>query len=592
MIFHPCIVVPVFNHAAEAVTLIGKLSEFALPVIVVDDGGTAECARELDALGKLHSWVRVLRHPANLGKGGAVLTALRHARSRGFSHALQIDADGQHAVGDVARFLAAAAKNPEALIAGSPIFDASAPRSRRHARHISNVWVRIETLSFTIRDSLCGFRIYPLAPVLSLADRVRLGRRMDFDPELLVRLSWEDVPIVWLPTVVVYPEGGRSNFRLWRDNWLITKMHTRLVLGMIWRLPHLISRHLEHRATREDPGPSRGMEGGARHWATLKERGPALGPRLMLEAYRHFGRTAFSLLLYPVMAYFLVANGAARRASLDFLSRVHAHPRRRTMPPGTPGWAQAFRHFLGFGDALLDKLAAWTGDIALSQVIYHNREIFAELQQSGRGGLLIGSHLGNLEACRALGSLHQGLKINVVVHTRHAEAFNRLLHRMNPASIVALIQAGDIGPDTIIVLREKVARGEIIVVTGDRTPVGSSHRVSRVPFLGGLASFPQGPFILAALLNCPVQLIFCVKRDKHFHISFEPFADALTLPRQQRERAIEGWISRYTARLEDRCLQDPYQWFNFYDFWAPPAETAAAEGVARAGTLASVERPR
>lgn len=323
--------------------------------------------------------------------------------------------------------------------------------------------------------------------------------------------------------------------------------------------------------------------GDSRHWASVRECGSALGPRIMLEAYRRFGRRAFSLLLYPVMAYFFLTNALARRASLDFLCRVAADPRSRTAMSGAAGWPQSFRHFLTFGDALLDKLAAWMGDIALSSVVYDNREIFAALERAGRGGVLIASHLGNMEVCRALGSLHHGLKMNVLVHTRHAETFSRLLRKVNPRSHVSLLQVRELGPDTIIALRERIRRGEFVVVTGDRTPVGSLQRISRVPYLGELASFPQGPFILAALLDCPVQLIFCVKRGRRYRISFESFADALVLPRLHREQALEEWVARYATRLEHHCLQDPYQWFNFYDFWAPPAAASAGrrDGVVR-----------
>lgn len=255
MTFRPCIVVPVFNHGDEAERLIARLSIIDVTVVVIDDGSTAECRAKLDALAERHPRLHVLHHSANRGKGAAVLTALYHARSLGFSHALQIDADGQHDAGDIPGFLRAAAEHPGAVIAGRPLFDASAPRSRRYARHISNVWVWIETLSFAIPDSLCGFRLYPVATVLALAESVRLGLRMDFDPEVLVRLSWKAVPIVWLPTRVVYPEGGRSNFRLWRDNWLITKMHTRLVIELTWRLPRLLARKLPYR------GPALGAGG-------------------------------------------------------------------------------------------------------------------------------------------------------------------------------------------------------------------------------------------------------------------------------------------------------------------------------------------
>lgn len=245
MTIRPCIVVPVYDHGAGAVALVERLQPLDLPVLLVNDGSAADCGAQLRALVARHDRVELLEHATNRGKGSAVLTGLRAAHGRGFSHALQIDADGQHDSDDAPRFLALAALHPQALIIGRPIYDPSVPRGRLVARYLTHVWVWIETLSLAIPDSMCGFRVYPLPSVISLADRVNLGRRMDFDPEIAVRLYWDGVPVLSLPTRVTYPEGGRSHFRLWQDNWLISCMHTGLVFGMLWRAPRLLRRRLQ-----------------------------------------------------------------------------------------------------------------------------------------------------------------------------------------------------------------------------------------------------------------------------------------------------------------------------------------------------------
>lgn len=248
MTFRPCVVVPVFNHGEQAAALVHELARFDLPAFLVNDGSDAASAALLHGLEACYGRVHVIDHSENRGKGAAVLSGLRAARGGGFSHALQIDADGQHDTGDIPRFLALAEANPDAVIAGCPEFDASVPRGRLIARYITHVWVWIETLSFTIRDSMCGFRVYPLAPVMRIADRVRLGQRMDFDPEILVRLYWDGLRIIPVPTRVAYPAGSRSHFRLWHDNCLISWMHTRLVFGMLWRVL---------RCRLRQPGPGR-----------------------------------------------------------------------------------------------------------------------------------------------------------------------------------------------------------------------------------------------------------------------------------------------------------------------------------------------
>ena len=242
MSFSPCFVVPVYNHGSTVGATVAALARQDLPVYLVDDGSTAATARVLDELAASQPLVRLVRRPRNGGKGTAVMTGIEAAHADGRSHALQVDADGQHNLADIPDFLAAAEADPAALICGVPEYDASVPRGRLVGRYATHVWVWIETLSFAIEDSMCGFRVYPLAPVRRLIGEVRLGPRMEFDIEVLVRLYWRGVRSVNRPTRVIYPEGGLSHFRMLRDNLRISWMHTRLVAGMLVRLPLLLAR--------------------------------------------------------------------------------------------------------------------------------------------------------------------------------------------------------------------------------------------------------------------------------------------------------------------------------------------------------------
>ena len=237
-----CAVVPVYNHEHAIAGIVGELRRCALTVYLVDDGSRASCAEVLDRLAAVDPEVRVVRLAHNQGKGAAVLAGMRAAAREGCTHALQIDADGQHQVDDVPRFLAVATADPAAVVCGAPQFDDSMPRSRRYLRYLTHVMVWVNTLSFGIRDSMCGFRVYPLAQVLPVIESEVPGRRMDFDVEALVRLHWRGVPLRWLPTPVSYPAGGVSHFRLLQDNVLITRMHTRLFFGMLRRLPRIVAR--------------------------------------------------------------------------------------------------------------------------------------------------------------------------------------------------------------------------------------------------------------------------------------------------------------------------------------------------------------
>ena len=240
----PCAVVPVFNHEQAVKGVVAGLRAAGLPCLLVDDGSSHSCAAVLDSLAAADPGVSVLHLPHNLGKGGAVAAGLREAAARRYSHALQIDADGQHDAADIPRFLAASRAAPDTVVCGRPVFDASIPRVRFYARYLTHVLVWLNTLSLDIRDSMCGFRVYPVPVMTALLDEEPSGSRMDFDIEVLVRLHWRGVPMTWLDTRVGYPEDGVSHFRFGLDNLLISRMHALLFLGMLRRLPRILARRL------------------------------------------------------------------------------------------------------------------------------------------------------------------------------------------------------------------------------------------------------------------------------------------------------------------------------------------------------------
>lgn len=246
-----CAVIPVYNHGEAVGAVVQAVRQQGLPCILVDDGSEPGCAAVLDTLSASDPLLTLVRLPENLGKGGAVMAGLRQAASLGYSHALQIDADGQHDSTDIPALLALASAHPDMLISGRPVYDDSIPKGRLYGRYVTHVWVWINTLSLSIRDSMCGFRVYPLAATLTLLDQVSLGRRMDFDIEIMVRLHWQGIGIVQMPTRVRYPADGISHFKGLLDNALISRMHALLFFGMLLRLPLLLWRKLPDRMWRE-----------------------------------------------------------------------------------------------------------------------------------------------------------------------------------------------------------------------------------------------------------------------------------------------------------------------------------------------------
>jgi glycosyltransferase involved in cell wall biosynthesis len=247
-VFNLCVLIPVYNHEHAIGAVVGAVLTYGLPCILVDDGSSAACAKVLDQLAAARpDRIKLVRHSINSGKGAAVLSGFRQAQDAGYSHVLQIDADGQHCVADIPTFLRLAAAHPQAIVAGYPRYDESVPKLRLYGRYLTHVWVWINTLSFQIKDSMCGFRIYPVAPVMALAARQKIGTRMNFDTDILVRLYWEGLDVLNLPTRVSYPSDGVSHFRVWRDNVLITRMHATLFFGMLLRIPRLLSRKRQSR---------------------------------------------------------------------------------------------------------------------------------------------------------------------------------------------------------------------------------------------------------------------------------------------------------------------------------------------------------
>jgi glycosyltransferase involved in cell wall biosynthesis len=239
-----CIVIPYYNHGNAIAQVLESLRPLAIPCYIVDDGSNEAAKVALAKATEKQSHITVIALSPNGGKGTAVMTGFQVALDAGYSHAVQIDADGQHRVSDIPRMLNQAERHPSAVINGEAVYDASVPRTRLYGRYVTHVWVWINTLSLAIKDSMCGLRVYPLASACRIWRRYggRMGKRMDFDPEIIVRMAWAGVPIVNFPTPVTYASDGVSHFRMFRDNLLISYMHARLFFGMLLRLPMLLAR--------------------------------------------------------------------------------------------------------------------------------------------------------------------------------------------------------------------------------------------------------------------------------------------------------------------------------------------------------------
>ncbi|MFS1956492.1 glycosyltransferase family 2 protein [Vibrio cyclitrophicus] len=579
--YKACFLVPCFNHGATMPAVVSSLHHFELPIIIVDDGSELTTKQFLTPLAE-NSNVTLVTLEQNQGKGGAVKAGIKRAQELGFSHAIQIDADGQHDLEALPALIQASQDKPQRLISGQPVYDESVPKARLYGRYATHIWVWIETLSLSIKDSMCGFRAYPINQTRVVLSKYDVGSRMDFDIEILVRLYWEGCDIDFIETRVIYPENGVSHFDALWDNVKISWMHTRLFFGMLPRAPKLITRHFKSdSANNLSAENSQGSSADSRqvnseqmgseqpHWSRTQERGTVLGIKLLLAVYTLLGRGVFNLILRGVMGYYHLTGKRARNASEQYLFQLKTYAEQQNIE--LPTELTSYNHLLSFGHTMLDKLAAWKGDFSVDNLTIHGQEQFESMVANQQGVVILGSHLGNIELCRALGRRHSNIKINALVFTEHAERFNSVMKAVNPQSDLNLIQVTSMGPDTAILLQQKLEQGEWIVIVGDRTSTSKESRSVWAEFLGKEAPFPQGPFMLASVLKAPVFLLFGLRDDSqskpHFNVYFEHFSDKIELPRKTREQSLKLVVQQYANRLQHYTLKAPLQWYNFFNFW-------------------------
>lgn len=239
------VLIPSYNTGRLLADTVRHALEHWKDVCVVIDGSTDGSEAAVEAMRASNPGLRVIRQPCNCGKGSAVLRGAKFAVGEGFTHVLTMDADGQHPAEWIPKFIALALAHPEAVLLGRPVFGPEAPQLRVQGRRISNSWANLETLGWGIGDSLFGMRVYPVVALLRAFRGTFFARRFDFDTEISVRVCWQGVPVVNVPTPVRYltaAEGGVSQFRYFRDNALLTWMHTRLFFGFVFRLPLLLGR--------------------------------------------------------------------------------------------------------------------------------------------------------------------------------------------------------------------------------------------------------------------------------------------------------------------------------------------------------------
>jgi predicted LPLAT superfamily acyltransferase len=293
----------------------------------------------------------------------------------------------------------------------------------------------------------------------------------------------------------------------------------------------------------------------ADRWVGLQERGTPASLEAIAWIALRLGRWIARLLLYPVVVYFVSTADAGRRASYEFLKRARGR---------SPHWWHVLRHFYCFAATILDRVYLLRGEFERFRVAIHGRELLQHQIEIGKGGILLGSHLGSFEVLRTLGVLERGFPLKVLMDTAHNQNITRFFDALNPVIAGTVIEPDR--PDTLIKVRESLDAGCFVGMLGDR--VFGAEKTTQCQFLGVPATFPAGPIVLAAMMHCPVILFFGLYRGgNRYEIYFEHFADEIVLNRDQRAEQIQSWVQRYVAGLEHYARLAPYNWFNFYPFW-------------------------
>ncbi len=301
---------------------------------------------------------------------------------------------------------------------------------------------------------------------------------------------------------------------------------------------------------------------GAPHWADIGESTSVAGVLFLCWVHRWFGRWPFRLCVWPVVACHWLGNRIGRQASMQYLQPLQAHS---GVLGRAPTRRDSLRHFFAFADTMLDKILGLGGRYPAERIHLH-RDLVLQKIARREGGLILTAHIGCLELCQVLAEQVPGFRITVLVHTAHAQRFNRLLQRLDPLAAVELVQVTEMGPATAVMLAERVAAGGFVAIVGDRTPVQGGRSVT-ADFLGHRAPFPIGAYVLAAALGCPVYTMACLHEGDGYRVAFEQFAERIVLPRGSRDAALAEQAQRFARWLELQVIQSPLDWFNFFPFW-------------------------
>jgi len=299
----------------------------------------------------------------------------------------------------------------------------------------------------------------------------------------------------------------------------------------------------------------------------MRERGSLLGLRLFMGCYRLFGRPLSVVIVHVIVFYYYLTIRPARRASRAYLRRIAALPGGAEALGRPPDWLASFWNFRAFALQIFDRLVLWFGREGDLEFEVTGTDDCGRLLREDRGAIVVGAHLGNFDALRALAEREDRV-VNVLMFTRNAPRINAMLEELSPRAQMRVLES-DLGSlDTVLRIRACIARGELVAMLADRLEPGGRTRSCRVPFLGDPVELPEAPYLMAGLIGCPIFFMVALRAGPgRYRVFAEVLAECVELPRDERDKRIRELVAAYAGRLEHYCSLAPYQWFNFFDFW-------------------------
>lgn len=536
-----CFVIPFYNHPEKIVKLVEILANFKYQIFIIDDGSNEYSKSILRTLNDLN--VEIFTRAKNGGKGAAIKDGLNLAFSRSFTHAFQIDADMQHDLSELELFIALASSNENALICGQSVFE-NAPKARLYGRKITDFWVWLNTLGADIKESMCGFRIYPLSEICPLLKRVK-GNRMDFDIDILIVAYKKGITFVWQEVKVRYEKNAVSHFKGFKDNTLISLMHARHFCA----LPAFAWQKLTTQNT-----PNSNLK-----WFEKNEKAGKFWLRLSVKMVVFLPTFLVRFACFLISLFYYIFSPKERNYIKKFYMNLQEFERKNGLAINK---TNVFRNFYEFGLSIADKIAVYKGKIEIKDLIIINQKLlFDELLHKKEGQIIITSHFGNIEVARVLSKALEKGRLCVLVYNQHARNFTQMLNEISNTKIASFC-VDELDLAKMLELKNMLERGVHLGIMGDRSAIKGKN--IKLDFLGKPCFLPQGAFLLASILKTDISMLWCerVKGGYEVEIQKMPYNKNL-----DRNEVITQMAQSYIKSLEARVCKRAHLWFNFYDFW-------------------------